>query len=475
MCVWIHRLLDKWPHRTRDYWGKPTDPARNPGKPRAGHEQANSGSICSKFLSFALRFSASRRGVPQGLSQDFRTPRIRSLRIAQVPAPGGSGGGEAVRAGARSLPARWKPASPSPQPRLRPQGPAPGKPKPRVCPRGRSSPRQVPQGHACPGGCKPQAKVEKGWSFASNPFYTVKTAKLSPSRPLFNWEANRRKTKTNARADFLSLFFLLNEEPILWWRGKRIRAHVCSLWGLDWRRPQREGWPGPVPLPTLSPHLRVLHANPVSPRVTLGPNAPGKSHPALSRWGRRADRWGCWGTGSSKQWINPGPRFPGRQAREEEGFGPPVRGLGDPKKPLQPRGFPWGKADFGRQTAPRLSRFSTCREPCRGCSAPGGGLREIGVGVQGALPVKWAGFRRASVTLSRWHVKKGPSWKITTLLSWSYKQGRKAKERRQTLLKKKKKKKTWGNGVVRWWRGRKARKDSEGFPSLFFKSPALFF
>lgn len=71
---------------------------------------------------------------------------------------------------------------------------------------GRSSPRQVPQGHAFPGGCKPQAKVEKGWSFPSNPFYTVKTAKLSPSRPLFNWEANRRKTKTSARADFPCVF-----------------------------------------------------------------------------------------------------------------------------------------------------------------------------------------------------------------------------------------------------------------------------
>lgn len=35
-------------------------------------------------------------------------------------------------------------------------------------------------------------------------------------------------------------------------------------------------------------------------------------------------------------------------------------------------------------------------------------------------------------------------------------------------------KKTWGNGVVRWWRGRKARKDSEGFPSSL-KAQHFFF
>lgn len=47
-----------------------------------------------------------------------------------------------------------------------------------------SWPRQVPLGHSSPRGCKPQAKVERGWSFSSNPFYTVKTAKLLPRRPL---------------------------------------------------------------------------------------------------------------------------------------------------------------------------------------------------------------------------------------------------------------------------------------------------
>lgn len=76
--------------------------------------------------------------------------------------------------------------------------------------RGGSSQGRVPQGHARPGGCKPQAKVERGWSVSSNPFCTVKTAKLSPRRPLFNWEANRRKTQTDAQAGFLSLRFLLD-------------------------------------------------------------------------------------------------------------------------------------------------------------------------------------------------------------------------------------------------------------------------
>lgn len=67
------------------------------GKPRAGNEQANSGSgaISGKFLSFALRPSASWRGVPQGLSQDFRTPRVVSEESSGPGAgraPGEAGG-----------------------------------------------------------------------------------------------------------------------------------------------------------------------------------------------------------------------------------------------------------------------------------------------------------------------------------------------------------------------------------------------
>lgn len=61
--------------------------------------------------------------------------------------------------------------------------------------RGGSSPRQVPQGHARPGGCKPQAKVERDWSFPSNPFYTVKTAELSPRRPLLIGKQTDEKPK----------------------------------------------------------------------------------------------------------------------------------------------------------------------------------------------------------------------------------------------------------------------------------------
>lgn len=60
---------------------------------------------------------------------------------------------------------------------------------------GRSSPGQVPRGQTRPGGCKPQAKVEKGRSLPTNPFYTVKTAGLSPKKQLFNLEAHGGKKK----------------------------------------------------------------------------------------------------------------------------------------------------------------------------------------------------------------------------------------------------------------------------------------
>lgn len=70
---------------------------------------------------------------------------------------------------------------------------------------GRSSSGQVPRGQTRPGGCKPQAKVEKGRSLPTNPFYTVKTTGLSPKRQLFNLEA-RGGEKNNTRAHFLSSF-----------------------------------------------------------------------------------------------------------------------------------------------------------------------------------------------------------------------------------------------------------------------------
>lgn len=53
---------------------------------------------------------------------------------------------------------------------------------------GRSAPGQVPRGQARPGGCKPQAKVEKGRSLPINPFYTVKTAGLSPRGHFLIWK-----------------------------------------------------------------------------------------------------------------------------------------------------------------------------------------------------------------------------------------------------------------------------------------------
>lgn len=53
-------------------------------------------------------------------------------------------------------------------------------------------------------------------------------------------------------------------------------------------------------------------------------------------------------------------------------------------------------------------------------------------------------------------------------------QGGKEGQRKETDLKKKKRK-AGKNGVVKLWRGREGRKDGEGFPSLFFKSPSTFF
>lgn len=98
----------------------------------------------------------------------------------------------------------------------------------------------------------------------------------------------------------------------------------------------------------------------------------------------------------------PRTQVPGRQAREEEGFGPPVRGLGDPKLTTRSTcilvAFPGGK-QTSRHTAPRLSKFSTCQEPCWGCSALGGGPREVRAGVQETSRVKWAEFQNSQCRL----------------------------------------------------------------------------
>ena len=307
-----------------------------------------------------------------------------------------------MRAGAPSLPARWKPASPSPQPRLRPRGPAPGKPKPRVCPRGRSSPRQVPQGHACPGGCKPQAKVEKGWSFASNPFYTVKTAKLSPSRPLFNWEANRRKTKTNARADFLSLCFSFSmKSPFSGEEGNGSAPTFAPFGVWTGGAPSARGGPDRCLSPPFSPtawfctQIQSLHGSPwgqtrrASPIRRFLAGAEGQIDGGAGALGARSSE------------LSPDPGSPVARRGRRRGLGLQSAVWEIPRSPCSLVAFPGGR-QTGRHTAPRLSRFSTCREPCGGATPRGGGgLREVGVGVQGAPRVKWAGFRRASVALSR--------------------------------------------------------------------------
>lgn len=81
----------------------------------------------------------------------------------------------------------------------------------------------MPPGQTRHGGCKPQAKVEKGRSLPTNPFYTVKTAGLSPKRPLFNLEAHGGgKTKLTCEHTSFSFFLvvpllppLFNEKAVL--------------------------------------------------------------------------------------------------------------------------------------------------------------------------------------------------------------------------------------------------------------------
>lgn len=210
--------------------------------------------------------------------------------------PGGIGGGEAVgRPGGVSFTCTLGTSFPWPpsrdkgaRPWLRLDGPRPREPGRGWGSRGGSSQGQVPQGHTRPGGCKPQAKVESAWSFSSNPFYTVKTAKLSPRPPLFNWEANRRKTKTNAQADSFPLFSPQQKARCLAKRetdDQRSRL-LASGPGVGRARGCLDG----AALCMLSPHptptSRQVHlrSGPCSSRVAPRQYAPCKPHRAFSRW-----------------------------------------------------------------------------------------------------------------------------------------------------------------------------------------------
>lgn len=377
---------------------------------RAGHEQANSGSgaICSKFLFFALPSSASWRGVPQGLSQDFRTPRIRTLRgKLRSRRREGVGEGRRCRPGARSLPARREPAFPLPPPTPHSPRRAASAPPCRAPPQesrgrrsgrsGRSSSRQVPQGHAFPGGCKPQAKVEKGWSFPSNPFYTVKTAKLSPSRPLFNWEANRRKTKTSARADFPCVFpsqrkarSLVKRKtaprsfaPFEVWTGGAPSARGSLDWALS---------PPSSPNSWVSTRISSLHGSCRSHTSRAS---------SILRFLARADV-GAGVLGAPRALNYPQTQVPPTPGAGGGGLWASSPGArrpqADPKKHLptrfESRSFPWGKAEVGGYTARRQTKLSTCRETCRGGVQPPGEAPEKqesrGRGTGETARVRWA-------------------------------------------------------------------------------------
>lgn len=140
--------------------------------------------MCSQFLSFAVSCSASWRGVCRG-----SCPHDSSY-----PGPGtaeGSSGRsrrEGKEAGQPPREVYWHRGSLTfrgTRSWLHPAGPRPWEAKAWGLAAAREAPpRQVPQGHTRPGGCKPQVQFESGRSFSSNPFYTVKTAKLSPRRPL---------------------------------------------------------------------------------------------------------------------------------------------------------------------------------------------------------------------------------------------------------------------------------------------------
>ena len=211
---------------------------------------------------------------------------------------------------------------------------------------GRSSPRQVPQGHAFPGGCKPQAKVEKGWSFPSNPFYTLKTAKLSPSRPLFNWEANRRKTKTSARADFPCVFPSQRKARSLVKRETAPRSHLLSLRSVLAAPPaQGAAWTGPShhPLPPTLGSPRASGPSTGHAEAIRAVQAPSCAF-SLGLKGR----CGCLGVGGSEGFeLSPDPGSPDARRGRRRALGLQSGGSETPGRPQE------ALAD-----ALRVSRFS---------------------------------------------------------------------------------------------------------------------
>lgn len=219
--------------------------------------------------------------APLGLPQDPRAPETRS-RGGERAQPGS--GGPAAGCGPRG---RFPGAVGTP-----PRSPA----GPRR--RGGSSLQQVPRGHARPGGCKPQAKVERGWRFPSNPFYTVKTAELSPRRPLLIGKQTDEKPKQTCGLTFFPDVFPSQKSPLC--SGKPIRPHACSL--RAWAGALATGHPAslsPGTSPGIGVHPRVppstgraeatrtMHASSVLPFLGTGLSLKGQSW-ALGHWRLRA-------------------------------------------------------------------------------------------------------------------------------------------------------------------------------------------
>lgn len=206
------------------------------------------------------------------------TPDLEPRRRAQALAPGRwEGAGEGRRTGAvgtslpqgRGLGSTRTPPPPPPKPRLQTQPP-----------RGKLTPAGA-AGSYPPGGCKPQTKVERGWNFPFNPFYTVKTAKLSPRRPLLIGRQTDEKPKQTCELTFFPDVFPSRQKASSL-EGNRSEVTLLA-WGLDWGAQAAAspivGQPDcsyPRSLPCAA-HGVGLHPRPASPWVTPRPHAPSRA------------------------------------------------------------------------------------------------------------------------------------------------------------------------------------------------------
>lgn len=302
----------KCPQRTRDSWGKTKSPERDTNK-------ATPVRMPSAVSSFPRPRSASWRAPsphPLGLPQDSGTRRTRS-RGGEL----GPGAGEGRRAAAPrgKFTGAVGTSLPPARPGLSPAGPRR---------RGGGLPQQVPQGHARPGGCKPQAKVERGWSFPSNPFYTVKTAELSPRRPLLIGKQTDEKPKQTCELTFFPDVFpsqqkarsLEGNRSVLTfarfgaWAGALAHGAAC------------------VPLPTPFQGLLWASVSTRASRFSMGRAEATRSMQApscaFSRWGflRRAVV-GAWPLGAPSSWHWYQIQVPPKPRREEKEFGLPISEL----------------------------------------------------------------------------------------------------------------------------------------------------